>query len=601
MLLRAKSDYGFRDFFKSGHAGLFFRFLKLIFPYKAKWLVILAASGIIALLGLVNPYLTKLFIDKAVGNKDMRSFFIIAALAGAVFIITGALNGFQQYLNRYVRARVRFDLNKKTFNCLSRLSLGWFRDGSTGANLYKISYDIGRIEDLITTVPPQVVTLFLKLPLILCVIFYLNWKMAVFTLCLTPFLYLPSYYFTKKRREIWERLIKNSEGIFKTLQEFFSHIYFIKMFGRESNAARNYLKKLAENIRIELSGARLEIFNSFIAKGLDKTIIGFISFYGGYQVIKGRMSLGSFTAIMVYLGQLVVMQTSFVNFFQTIAIGLVSCQRIAGILDEKNGIFEKQRAVEAVFTKGAVAFNKVSFGYAENRPVLKNLTFSVEGHKYICLASRSGAGKTTLLNLIMRLYEPREGEIFIDGIDISAMKLKNLKAQIGAALQEPFLFNDTVRNNILYGKENAGETEMAEAAELSLVYDFVKNLPNKYETVIGENACKLSEGQKQKIAIARALIKKPKILILDEAMSSMDTVSEEKILSNIRENFKGVTVIAVSHRLSTVMAADIVCFLKGPGEIVADRGENLFRNDKDFYDLFKEQLIKPTIRIQSQG
>jgi len=456
------------------------------------------------------------------------------------------------------------------------------------------------VEDLITTVPPQAVAVFPKLIVILFIIFRLNWQMAVFSLCLAPFLYLPPYYFINKRRAIWERLIKNSEQIFKTLHEVFSHIYLIKIFGKETFEIRRYLKKLIGNIRIELSGTRLEIFSGFSASALDKIIIGFISIYGGYQVIKGKMTLGSLTAIMVYLSQLVGMQGTFINFFQTTVLGLVSCQRVADMLDETEKA--KEKAVKSViFKKGDIFFNKVSFGYLSEMPVLEGLDFSIKENANICLAAASGTGKTTLLNLIIGLYDPWEGEIFIDTSRISDIKSECLKSQIGMALQEPFLFNDTVKNNILYGREDAGEIEMIKAAELSLVSDFVKNLPNRYETIIGENACKLSEGQKQKIAIARALIKRPKILILDEAMSSMDTVSEEKILSNIRRDLKGTTVIMVSHRLSTVMNADMVYFLKSRSEIAIASGESLLQNDKDFYDLFKEQLIRPTTKIQPLG
>ena len=533
--------------------GLFLRFLNFLRPYRAKWVAILLLSSFGALLGSINPYLTKLVVDKAIGNKDLNIFIVLVILGGMIFVIGGVVNGFKQYLERYIRLRVRLGLNKKVFKHMQGLSFSWFQNKTTGEHLYKISYDIDRAGDLITTVPPKAAVLFPKLLVIFFIILRLNWKMAVFCICLTPFLYLPPYYFIKKRRTIWERLIKNSELIFKGLHETFTHIYPIKVFGKETVEIRKYLRKLINNIRIELSGTRLEVFSNFAVSAVNKIILGLIAFYGGYQVIKGTMTLGSLTAILVYLGQLVGMQGSFISFFQTTALGLVSCQRVADILDEKDCIVENKQARSVIFKKGEIVFDRVSFGYLSGRPVLKDLSLSIKENRHIALAAPSGFGKTTLLNLIVRLFDPWQGEILIDGVRIQDIRLASLRGQIGMALQEPFLFNDTVSNNIGYGKQDANEAEIIEVARLSLVDDFIKDLPDRYGTIIGENACKLSEGQKQKIAIARALIKRPRILILDEAMSSMDSASEEKIISNIKESQKDMTLITVSHRLSAAM------------------------------------------------
>jgi len=452
------------------------------------------------------------------------------------------------------------------------------------------------VENLITTVPPQTVALFPRLLFTLLIISVLNWKMAIFSLCLTPFLYLPHYYFIKRRRMIWEKWIKNSERIFKVLQEIFSHIYPIRVFGREGIETRKYLRKLIGNIRVELSNIRWEIFDNFVARAVDKIIIGFITFYGGYQVIKGEMTLGSLTAILVYLGQLVTMQSSFISFFQTTVLGLVSCQRVADILDEKDMISKNKKARDIVFKKGELVFNNVGFGYLVGDPVLKDLSFAIEKNKHVSLVGASGLGKTTLLNLIVRIYDPWQGEISIDGVKIRNIRLNNLRRQIGMALQETFLFNDTISNNISYGKQDADKSEVIEAARFSLSHDFIEDMPDKYETIIGENACKLSEGQKQKIAIARALIKRPKILILDEATSSMDSASEGKILLNIKQNQKDTTLITVSHRLSTVRSADLVYFLERPDNIIIGSCEELLQNNIGFRSLFKNQIIEQSSR-----
>lgn len=384
-------------------------------------------------------------------------------------------------------------------------------------------------------------------------------------------------------------MIKNSEGIFKCLNEFFSHIQLVKAFGRERVEIRGYLKRLISNVRIRMRNTRLEVISGFAESAVNRVIIGLITFYGGYQVIRGQMTLGSLTAIMVYLSQLIGLQGDFAFFFQRIMLGLVSCERLRNILDEEARVTETKQAKDIKLRGGDIEFRKVSFGYREDELVLHKISFNIESGAYVALVGPSGCGKTTILNLLLRLYEPRSGDIIIDGYNIKNLKFSSLKEQIGIVLQEPFLWNDTIENNIRYGKPNASVQEIIEAAKICAVDEFARELPNRYQTIIGENACKISDGQKQKIAIARALIKKPKILILDEAMSSMDSQSEERIIAKVKQIQEILTVIVVSHRLSAVTNADKVYFLHKPEEIIVASGKGLLKNNRAFYDLFAAQ------------
>jgi ABC-type multidrug transport system fused ATPase/permease subunit len=377
----------------------------------------------------------------------------------------------------------------------------------------------------------------------------------------------------------------------------------VKTFAKEAAEVRDYLRMRIANIRMSLKNTRLEVISGFAGSAANKVVIGLITFYGGYQVIKGRMTLGSLTAIMMYIGQLIGLQGSFAGLFQNIAFGLVSCQRVEEILDKQAKIVEKEDAKGVVFKKGQIVFKNISFGYREKEPILSGISFDIEGGNCIALVGPSGCGKTTILNLILRMYEPWAGEIIIDGYNIKELKFNSLRGQIGIALQEPFLFDDTIENNLRYGKEGSSFEEIIEVAKICKIDDFVNELPNGYQTIIGENACKLSEGQKQKIAIARALIKKPKILILDEAMSSMDSASEEKILLKIKQIPEILTVIIVSHRLSAVMKADLTYFLKRPDAIIINKSQQLLEEDEEFYNLFAAQIkgdIKEKIFITSK-
>jgi ABC-type bacteriocin/lantibiotic exporter with double-glycine peptidase domain len=355
------------------------------------------------------------------------------------------LNGLKRYIGRDISLRVKLDLNRDIFEKINSLHFKWFQDKSAGEHVYKISYDADRIEKLITTVPPEAVSLFPKLVFVIFIIFHLNWKMALFSLCLVPLLYLPPYYFNKKRLELWKIFIKNSQGIFKLLHEMFSRVYFIKAFGKEESFLAKYLNRLKENFKVELDNTKIDAFSSSLASIADKMVMGFIAFFGGYLVIKGKMTLGSLAAIMVYLGQLVSVQGNFIEFFKSVTLGLVSCDRISEVLDKKSEISEKKDAKEFVFNKGSVVFDRVSFGYSEAKYILKDMSFCIEG-RHVSIVASSGTGKTTLLNLIARLYDAWDGKISIDGMDTRELKFKSLKGQIGMVLQESCFFLDKSAN-----------------------------------------------------------------------------------------------------------------------------------------------------------
>ena len=571
---------------------LFLKFLKYLLPYRKTQIIILVLAGVSVLLGLVIPYLSKLVVDTAILKKELKTFIILGLIGAGVFILNGLINAVASFLRGDIRLKVNFDFNKKIFGHLQQLPLGFFQNKSTGEHMFKIDYDVRSAVDLVVSIPEEFIKTFPRLFFILAIIFYLDWRMALFSLFLVPILYLPIYYFTHRMRKILEELLHNSQNIFKRMEEVFSHMYLVKAFGTEKTEIRNYLKALTANIKIRLKNIRLEVISGLAGGGFSRITTGLITLFGGYLVITGDMSAGTLVAIMIYIAQLIGLQNNIGFFFRRIAFGLVSCKRLDEILQEKprvlaaSGMGSQKRILSK---HPRIEFKGIGFGYRQEEFILKNLEFNIE-KGFIALAGPSGCGKTTILNLILRLYDPWEGSIFIDGYNIRELDPSSLTGQIGVALQEPFLWNDSIENNIRYGKENATTKEMIESARMAGVDEFVKDLPQGYGAIIGENACKLSEGQKQKIAIARALIKRPKILIFDEAMSSMDSASEERILLNIKEGQKDITWIVVSHRLSTVMSADLVYFLSRADTMIIDNPLSLLKNNKEFSELFAGQV-----------
>ncbi|MCX5703843.1 MAG: ABC transporter ATP-binding protein, partial [Candidatus Omnitrophica bacterium] len=296
--------------------------------------------------------------------------------------------------------------------------------------------------------------------------------------------------------------------------------------------------------------------------------------------------LGSLMAATLYLGQLSSLQSTFTNFLQQIFLGSVSIERLEAILSTPGESQELLSAKQLVFSAGNIKFNNISFGFIPDRLVLDNLTFDIPGGSCLGLVGPSGCGKTTLVNLLLRIYQPINGTILIDGCDIRQIQAKAFYEQIGLMLQEPWLWNDTIENNIRYGKDNANTKEIEEAARIACIDDFIMGLPEGYNSRIGENASKISEGQKQRLAIARALIKRPKILILDEAFSFVNEGLEAKIIDNIKSALEASTIILIAHRLSVLSKTDRVYFFTGPRNIEIAQHEKLFKDNPSYRNFF---------------
>ena len=574
------------------------RFNKYLYKYWKLETAVILLGLVTVPLSLINPYLTKLVIDKAYGNKDLKLFLILAVIGGSIFIFNGLINSLGGYLSQRINRCVHFDMTRDLFRHLQSLSLSFFKDKSTGEHIYRIGSDVGSVSSFVCNTIPQMIKLFPRLLFILVIVFYLNWKLALFVTILVPINYIHPYFFGKWLKEITRRMIEKSQNIFKGLQEVFSHIHLVKSLGKEDYEIKRFEENLSKRIDFEIKTARLSSISSFTSSILNKVISGIIALYGGYQVIKGTMTLGSLTAVMIYLAQLIGLITSIGGFYRTIVVNSVSRQRMAEILDTQPQIIDAPGAIDYCNLQGSVEFKNVSFGYKKDEFILKDINFLIEPTSKIALVGPSGCGKTTLLNLILRLYDVKDGFISIDGLDIKNIKLKTLKERIGIALQEPFLWNDTVASNILYGAEDAGKEEMIKAAKIAEAHNFIMNLLKQYDSIIGEMGCQISEGQKQRIAIARAVIKRPKILILDEAMSSLDSETEERIVDNIRREFKDATLITVSHRLSTVKKMDLVYFLEGPNRMKVGTHDNLLVRNQRYRELLASQIEEEELKTK---
>jgi ABC-type multidrug transport system fused ATPase/permease subunit len=570
----------------------YIKFYRYLIPYWKKEVLVLLLGSLSLCFGLAGPYLSKLMIDGAYAGKDLKLFITLLLTGGIIFVLSSIINEASSYWDRYIKLKINFDLNRDLFRKLQILPYSFFQDTSTGKHLFMINNDIGQAEHFITNTIPSAITLTAKSIFIFIIVLYLNWKMALGALAILPLFYIIPLYFAGRLEKTFKIRLENSESIFGRLQETLSHVQLIKSFGRERHQARSYIKSLIKNLKLSTANEKLERISSLANNFANRLIFGAITFYGGYQIIKGNMTLGSLTAITIYLNQLFGLQGSLSEFFQNLAFSSVCLKRLDAILNLEPQAIETKDAKNIRFSSGSIEFKNVSFAYTQGKNVLDNLTFYISGGSFVGLVGHSGRGKTTLINLILKLYSPLKGEVLIDKDNINGIKSESFYKQISVALQNSFLWNTSIMDNILFGYDYADRQEVIQAAKLAEAHNFIMEFPNRYETVIGEMACKISEGQKERIAIARALIKRTKILILDEAMSSLDSETEDRIIDNIRHELKDSTVLIVSHRISTIKKMDLVYFLENGSTIHIGTHDDLQERKQSYRDLFSSQIEK---------
>ncbi|MDP8259464.1 MAG: ABC transporter ATP-binding protein [Candidatus Gygaella obscura] len=564
------------------------KFLRFMLPYwKIKGLAIFIGL-IVVLLGLVNPYLSKLIIDQAYPQRNLNLLLILAVGIGIILLVKLLLTAVESIINKNIALKVNFDIKQKFIKIITRLELVFFQDSSIGENIYKLSYDIETVSGFIINSIQQMIRSVVKLILILCVVFYLDWKLSLLAVILIPLTCIPSYFLTLILRKILHKTIEIQEQIISKMYAIFSNIYLIKAFAKELEESHALIRKLIKFCRLKKSTFRLEAICDFLSALLSRAAIGLIILYGGVRVFNADMTLGSLTAILIYLNQLINMNYSFVGLYQSSVFASVSCERLDKILQEDNRANDDYGTLSVLLKNGRIEFNNVTFAYNNDKLILKDLSFVIDDCVKIALVGYSGRGKTTILLLILRLFQIKTGCISVSDYDIKRLNFKCLREHIGIALQEPFLFNDTIINNIRFAKPHASKEEVKLSARLAEVDEFIVSLPDGYETNIGDNACKLSQGQKQRIAIARAIIKQPKIIILDEAMSSIDTDTESKIIDNLKHDFPNSTIIIVSHRINTVEKMDSVYFLSDNGNIFNGTHSWFLDNNPEYAQLFNK-------------
>ncbi|MGM0608488.1 MAG: ABC transporter ATP-binding protein [Candidatus Muiribacteriota bacterium] len=568
------------------------RFISYFKRHKFLFFVDMSAAIFAGMLANVFPFLTRKLMSDIIPTQNLQNiFFIIAIMAGA-HLLTAICNYVRLYWGHVFGVRVEADMRTDLFNHLQKLSFTYFDNVKTGHLMARISNDLNKIAEVAHHAPEDLMISIVTIVVSFIFMFNFNFHLALIALIPIPFLLLWGLKVGSKMRYGFRNVRQKVAEINTTVENSVQGIREVKSYANEDLEVDKF-EKSNFNFKIakEKMYALMAIFFSGMHLLRDFYYLLLIS-SGALLIHYGTLSIEDLLAFTLFINIILRPIERFVNFFEQFQQGAASFERFLDVMDIYPEINDASDAVETDFKKGNIKINKVDFKYDQSPEfVLKNINMNIPEGKKVALVGESGAGKSTLISLIPRFYEPQKGEILIDNFNINKITQNCLRNNIGIVQQNVFLFDDTIRENILYGNPEASDEDIIHAAKQANILDFILSLPNGFDTQVGERGVKLSGGQKQRIAIARVFLKNPSILIFDEATSSLDTESEHLISQAMDKLSHGRTTIIIAHRLSTIKNADII-YVMSEGEIIeSGNHEKLIKKRKFYYNLYNKNLF----------
>jgi len=568
---------------------LYFRALKYIKPYWKRGLAagictIIAAGGTAYL-----PFVIKDMVDQVLSEKNTTMLNWIVLSIIVVFVIRGIAYYGQSYLMNYVGQRVIIDIRKAVFEKLQRLSMSFYDKHKTGTIMSYVTNDVSALQSAMVDNVVEMITETVILVASIVMMIYLDWKLFLVTFATFPVVLFFIDSFGKRIRKSGNRIQEAAADITSVLQEVASSPRVIKSFVREGYEVERFDKENMNNFRANMKYAQLSSTLTPTIEFVAAVGVSIILWYGGNSVINGSITAGSLVAFLTYAVNISNPIKRLSRVIGNIQKALAAAQRVFDVLDLPEVIKNAPDAKALPKVKGDVRFNDVSFAYNENEEVLSHVSFEVKPGEMIAFVGPSGAGKSTVASLLPRFYDATNGSITIDGQDIRKVTLDSLREQVGIVPQETVLFNGSVYDNILYGRLDATREEVEAAAKAANAHDFIMQLPNGYETMLGDRGMNISGGQRQRISIARAILKNPQILILDEATSALDTESERVVQEALDRLMVGRTSFVIAHRLSTIKNADKIMVLENGQLIEQGNHDELMAMDGLYAHLYKIQ------------
>ncbi len=567
------------------------RVLSYLKPYSKYVYLTLFFAILTTLLDLVPPWLIKIIIDQLVDGQQVTWIYWAVGGLFASYFGRNFANYRRIVVNNKVEQKVVFDMRSQVYRALQKLSPKYFENRSTGELMSRVNDDVNYVERIFIDGVEQVVTAVLTLIGITLILFYLHWKLALVALVPIPLLIWGAAKYTTRAHSLYHLVRERAAKMNAALQDSISGIRETHAFNRQLHEINRFNKRSQDYCDGTLKVMRLWAVYSPTMMFLGSLGTVFILLYGIGLVQGGEITVGSLVAFIGYLALFYTPINQLHQVNHMLQHALASSDRLFEIVDAVPDIQDSPNAI-LPFTnvQGAIEFDHVSFSYIPDKPAIKNISLKIEAGEEIALVGHTGSGKSTLVKLLMRFYDVDSGSIRIDQHKIQNLKLTFLREQIGLVSQDPFLFNGTVAENILYGDIEASRDRVVQAAEAAHADDFIKNLPEGYDTLVGERGVKLSGGEKHRIAIARAFLKNPPILVLDEATSTVDTETEAKIKDAIKHLMSSRTTLVIAHRLSTLENADRIMVLKDGHLVESGTHDDLISRDSEYNNLFRNQI-----------
>ena len=568
---------------------LYLRALKYVKAYWVRALAALVCTAIASGCTAYLPWVIKDMVDQVLRDKDTAMLNYIVISIVVVFIIRGISYYGQSYLMNYVGQRVIIDIRKAVFEKLQRLSMSFYDKHKTGTIMSYVTNDVSALQSAMVENVVEMFTETVILIVSIAMMLYLDWKLFLVTFATFPVVLFFIDSFGKRIRKSGSRIQEAAADITSVLQEVASSPRVIKSFVRESYEVERFDKENMNNFRANMKYAQLSSTLTPTIEFVAAVGVSVILWYGGNSVINGSITAGSLVAFLTYAVNISNPIKRLSRVIGNIQKALAAAQRVFDVLDLPEKIQNAPDAKALPPVKGDVRFKNVSFAYNESEEVLSNVSFEVKPGEMIAFVGPSGAGKSTVASLLPRFYDVTTGSITIDGEDIRKVTLNSLREQVGIVPQETVLFNGSVYDNILYGRLDATREEVETAAKAANAHDFIMQLPNGYETMLGDRGMNISGGQRQRISIARAILKNPQILILDEATSALDTESERVVQEALDRLMVGRTSFVIAHRLSTIKNADKIMVLEKGQLIEQGNHDELMAMDGLYAHLYKIQ------------
>jgi subfamily B ATP-binding cassette protein MsbA len=552
---------------------------ELLRPYQGWLAIVLLATAIETAMGLAAPWPLKIVLDNVIGGhvppawlRDVAGWMpgvgamriaAAAALGGVIIAVLGAIASYvDNYYTESIGQSVANDLRVRVYHHLEGLSFAYYDTHRTGALLSIITDDIATIQGFASSTTLGLAIDLLTIAGMLGLMFWLEWDFALVAVAVAPFLLLFVGRFRRAIKAATRELRRREGDLLSVAQQGLESIRVVSAFCRQELEEKHLADASQQAVQAALQARRVKSLLSPVVTVIVSLCTGFVVWRGASLVSASAMTIGSLTVFLSYLGKFFKPVQDVAKMSGAMAQAAVGVERVRAILDLDMSIPERPDAREPGRLKGAIHFDRVSFAYDPAVPVLKDLSFSIAPGQFVGIAGATGTGKSTVVSLVPRFYDPTAGRVLIDGVDVRDYELQGLRAQIGFVLQETILFRATVRENIAYGRPDASDEEIVEAAKLANAHGFIDRMPKGYDTLLGERGQTLSGGERQRIGIARAIIRNSPILILDEPTAALDSQSERLVMEALERLMKGRTVITIAHRLSTIRDADKIIVLK---------------------------------------